>query len=104
MPSSILSRGKAPWGDSDTRKMGGDAGVNGYSHSTVSSLDGGHSLNGDVEAPVAMASQLRDPKALAIDARTIQTVRGLVLDCVEQYENGHGGDRLRDTTLTKHVY
>ena len=43
-----------------------------------------------------MASHLRNPKASPEDARTIQTVRGIVVDCVEQYENGHGGNQLRN--------
>ena len=72
------------------RTSDGDHGPEG-SHS----LNGGHALNGDLEEPIVEALHLRSPNASHEDARTIQTVRGLVLDCVEQYENGHGGDRLR---------
>ena len=74
--------------------MNGKTHVNGFGHQANPIPNGSHSLNGDTKEPILMASQLRDPEASPEDARTIQTVRGLILDCVEQYENGHGGDQL----------
>ena len=66
--------------------------TNGSHVSTICVPNENQVLDGDVADPIAKASQLRDPEAGHGDARTIQTVRGLVLDCVEQYENGHGGN------------
>ena len=58
----------------------------------VPSDSSGHIPNGDIYHPKLPGPCLRNPNASAEDARTVQTVRGLVVDCVQQYEMGHGGE------------